>query len=159
MGRPSLSPPNNVEVPIILLDWKTWFSLWYSSFINVKIEWKSNINRKTKQSIEGQNIKEGGKNGPAQSFPTQQCRSTNNLVGLKTWFSLWYSSFINVKIEWKSNINRKTKRSIEDQKIKEGRKNGPAQSFPTLQLQINVLVWKLDSLLDISQESSDTAKE
>ena len=22
MGRPSLSPPNNVEVPIILLDWK-----------------------------------------------------------------------------------------------------------------------------------------
>ena len=26
----------------------------------------------------------GGKNGPAQSFPTQQCRSTNNLVGLKT---------------------------------------------------------------------------
>ena len=35
---------------------------------------------------------------------------------------------------------KKRKRSIEDRKIKEGGKNGPAQSFPTLQLQINVLV-------------------
>ena len=51
------------------------------------------------------------------------------------------------------------KRSIEDRKIKEGGKNGPAQSFPTLQLQINLLAWKLDSLLGIGQESSDTAKE
>ena len=42
---------------------------------------------------------------------------------------------------------------MEDQKIKEGGKNGPAQSFPTLQLQINLLVWKLVSLLGISQES------
>ena len=51
------------------------------------------------------------------------------------------------------------KRSIEDRKIKEGGKNGLAQSFPALQLQIKVLVWKLDSLLGVSQESSDTAKE
>ena len=48
---------------------------------------------------------------------------------------------------------------MEDQKIKEGGRNGPAQSFPTLQLRIKMLVWKLDALLGISQESSDTAKE
>ena len=141
---------------------KTWFFLWNLSFISVKIQWKRNINRNTTIVTDQQKdlkFLEGGKNGLAHSFPTQQCRSTNNLDGLKTWFWLWYSSFINVKIEWKSNINQKTKRSIEDRKIKEGGKNGPAQSFPTLQLQIKVLVWKLDSLLGVSRESSDTAKE
>ena len=86
MGRPSFSPPHNVEVPITCC-FKNLISLWNRSFKIVLIQSKSNINRKTKQLIERSKHYGGGggggKNGPAHSFPTQQC-STNNLVGLKT---------------------------------------------------------------------------
>ena len=52
MGRPSFSPPHNVEVPIITCWFKNLISLWNRSFKIVQIQSKSNINRKTKQLIE-----------------------------------------------------------------------------------------------------------
>ena len=55
----------------------------------------------------------GGNNGPAQSFHTPQCRSTNKLVGLKTYFSLGKGSFKSVQIQSKSSIIQKTEKIIE----------------------------------------------
>ena len=54
MGRPSLSPPHKVEVPINQLTcwFKNLISLWNRSFKIVQIQSKSKIKRKTKQWIE-----------------------------------------------------------------------------------------------------------
>ena len=93
---------------------KTWFSAWYKSK-----EFRYKI-QKT-EGLKDQNILEKGKYGPAQSFPTQQCRSTNKFVCLKTWFSLWKWSFKIVKVQSKSNITERLKYKKKYQNIWRGK--------------------------------------
>ena len=63
MGRPSFSPPHNVEVPESTCWFKNLISLWNRSFKIVQIQSKSNINRKTKQLIERSKHYGGGGGG------------------------------------------------------------------------------------------------
>ena len=73
MGRPSLSPLHNVEVPINLLI-KNLISLWNRSFKIVQIQSKSNINQRLNNKLKDPSIMEGGGGeewaGPVFPHPT-----------------------------------------------------------------------------------------
>ena len=70
---------------------------------------------------------EGGKNGPAQSFPNQYLRRNMQLA--KCFLNLishWDKSIMSVLIQCKSSLNLKTERKIERLENNRGGKNWPA---------------------------------
>ena len=77
------------------------------SIMSVQIQCKSSLNQGLTDKLKGKNPMEGegGKNGPAQSFPTPYLEESFGWM-LVTWISPWDMSIMSVQIQCKSSLNR-----------------------------------------------------